>query len=426
MVNSRFGRAIQAVATDEVATEALGIFVAEHKVKLFMVTSVICSLAGSLYVLFLRVPTPANFDVPVLVEMTLMLFLGGQRTLWGAIIGSTIMRLLPEIMGGFKDATTALQGLTLILILLFLPKGLAGKTEELWRERWKPRVRVRAAAAVASNGAGAAQEAVVRESTNSSPVILEAMGLSKRFGGVQAVNDLSFKVQRGHIKAIIGPNGTGKTTAFNLITKVITPDTGQAFFEGVSLKAYKPHEVPRLGIVRTFQTPRLFATMNALENVKVGLHSHLKAGVFSAAFPLGPTQLEERTATARAYALLELVGIAQRADTQADKLPFGERRLLEIARGLAVKPSILLLDEPAAGLNEAEKDRLSALLMQLREAGLTLLLVEHDMRVVMNVADEVLVMNYGEKIADGTPAEIQRNEAVLKAYLGEDTVYAAN
>ncbi|MEK7215027.1 MAG: branched-chain amino acid ABC transporter ATP-binding protein/permease [Chloroflexota bacterium] len=425
LVGSRFGRAIQAISTDELATEAVGIFVAEHKVKLFMVTSVFASLAGSLYVLFLRVPTPANFDVPVLVEMTLMLFLGGQRTLWGAIIGSAIMRLLPEVMGGFHDFTTALQGLTLILILLFLPKGLAGKAEEVWKERLRPRVVMdRYASAQARNGHDASQRFDGR--TAGEGPLLEATGLSKRFGGVQAVSELTFTVPRRKIKAIIGPNGAGKTTAFNLLTKVITPDDGYAFFNGISLKAYKPHEVSRMGMVRTFQTPRLFATMSALENVKVGLHTHLKAGIMNALVPLAGTQREEHDAEERAYALLELTGIALRASTIADKLPFGERRLLEIARGLAVQPSLILLDEPAAGLNETEKDRLSELLLKLRDAGLTLLLVEHDMRVVMNIADEVLVMNYGQKIADGTPAEIQRNDAVLKAYLGEDTVYAAN
>ncbi len=426
LVNSRFGRAIQAISTDETATEALGIFVAEHKVKLFMVTSVFSSLAGSLYVLFLRVPTPANFDVPVLIEMTLMLFLGGQRTLWGAIIGSAIMRLLPEVMGGFHDLTTAFQGLTLILILLFLPKGLAGKAEEVWKERLRPRVVVeRYGSSKAGNGAGRPIDAIAGHLSGEGP-LLEAMGLSKRFGGVQAVNNMSFTVPRRKIKAIIGPNGAGKTTAFNLLTKVISPDEGYAFFNGISLKAYKPHEVARLGMVRTFQTPRLFSTMSALENVKVGLHTHLKAGIINAAVPLAGTMREERNAAGEAYALLELTGIADRAGTLADKLPFGERRLLEIARGLAVRPSLILLDEPAAGLNETEKDRLSQLLLQLRDSGLTLLLVEHDMRVVMNIADEVLVMNYGEKIAEGTPAEVQRNEAVLKAYLGEDTVYAAN
>ena len=428
LVASRFGRAIQAISTDDTAAESVGIPVARHKILLFMFTSVFCSLAGSLYALYLRVPTPAHFDVPVLLELTLMLFLGGQRTLWGALVGATIMGLLPLAMEGFNDYTTALQGLTLMLILLFLPSGLAGKATQIFRS-----IGARGTARQPGPPAAAAVLPPAPESDrhrsdteslkDTSGILLDVQGISKHFGGVAAVQDLSFQVRPGLIKAIIGPNGAGKTTAFNLLTRVFVPDHGQVLFRGLSLQGLRTDQVASLGIARTFQTPRLFGTMSSLENVKVGHHRHLRTGILGGAIPILPaTRAEEKRATQSAWAFLELVGLGARAQTSADNLPFGERRLLEIARALASQPALLLLDEPAAGLNEVEKDRLAALLLSVRTMGTTLLLVEHDMRLVMSLADDIVVMNYGQKIAEGTPLEVRQSEAVLDAYLGRDTV----
>jgi branched-chain amino acid transport system ATP-binding protein len=240
------------------------------------------------------------------------------------------------------------------------------------------------------------------------------------------VSDLSFRVRPGQLKAIIGPNGAGKTTVFNLVTGVIPPDGGEIVFNSTSISSARPYEVAWSGIARTFQTPRLFASMTVLENVMVGHHSRLQSGLTGALFPRAQNRLEERRMLDSSWALLDLVGLGRRADLLADKLPFGERRLLEIARALALQPRLLLLDEPAAGLNEAEKDRLGELLLQLRDGGITLLLVEHNMRLVMRIADEVLVMNHGEKISEGTAAEVQRDAGVLRAYLGENSIHAAS
>jgi branched-chain amino acid transport system permease protein len=451
LVGSRFGRAIRAFGNDEVASEMLGIAVARHKIQLFMITSVFASLAGSLFGLFMRVVTPANFDIPVMVEMVLMLFLGGKETLWGAVIGATILRILPEVMGSFQDYKTLPQGLVFILILLFLPKGLAGVGRDVWRRarglsgerrgatpEWRAE-RVASGEQIGSRsgerlqpgaeGTGAEPLATpalpLAARASASPTLLEASHLSKRFKGLRAVNDLSFGVQRGQLKAIIGPNGAGKTTVFNLLTGVIPPDSGRVVLDGKDVTLASPHDVARLGMGRTFQTPRLFASMSVLENVMVGHHTRLKTGLAGSAFPLPRNRAEERWVMESSHALLELVGLDRRALLRADQLPFGERRLLEIARALALQPLLLLLDEPAAGLNEAEKDRLGELLRRLQQGGLTLLLVEHDMRLVMGIADEVLVMNHGEKIAEGTPSQVQRDEGVLSAYLGEETVSAA-
>jgi branched-chain amino acid transport system ATP-binding protein len=211
---------------------------------------------------------------------------------------------------------------------------------------------------------------------------------------------------------------------FNLLTGVLAPDRGQVSFAGRPLIGLRVDQIASLGVARTFQTPRLFSSLTALDNVLVGCHQQLRGGVASALVPLARTRAEEAAALRQAQALLEFVGIHERSDVLADNLPFGERRVLEIARALASRPRLLLLDEPAAGLNDAEKERLGDLLVQLREAGLTILLVEHDMRLVMRIADEVLVMDHGEKIAEGPPTVVQRDRDVIRAYLGTEPAYA--
>lgn len=254
-----------------------------------------------------------------------------------------------------------------------------------------------------------------------SPDILRVEGISKHFGGIRALHEVSLTVRQGEILGLIGPNGAGKTTLFNILTGLYPPSSGKLWYGSRSMLGMKPHQVLQLGIARTFQNIRLFADMSALENVMVGRHARTHAGVIGAILRNRGTRQEETAIRQRAQELLELVGITRHSNTLAKNLSYGDQRRLEIARALATDPKVLALDEPAAGMNPAERDTLKQLIRTLRDAlGLTLLVIEHDVKLMMSLCDRIAVLDFGEKIAEDIPAQIRTNPRVISAYLGAE------
>lgn len=251
-------------------------------------------------------------------------------------------------------------------------------------------------------------------------MVLKINHISKNFGGISALTDVSFSINEGEIYGLIGPNGAGKTTMFNLITNIFSPSSGEIIFKEDNITGIKPHKITEKGICRTYQNIRLFSQMSALENVMVGGHCRSESGVMRSVFRTKYQRSEEKKLKQNAEELLELVGLIKYRDVLAENLAYGQQRRLEIARALASNPSLLLLDEPAAGMNEKETDSLFDLIKQVQARGITVLIIEHDMPLVMKLCDRITVLNFGKKLAEGTPLEIQNNEAVIEAYLGKE------
>lgn len=408
---TRLGRAMRGVRENELAAEVIGVHTLRTKVIAFTLCAALGGMGGGLYAGGFAYISPDNFNFQRAVEFLSMVLLGGAQSPFGGALGTTLLILLPEWLKEMpsslqfiKDVYLAIYGLAVILIMVFMPEGIWGLLRKSWN-RFKASIPVDT-----SEVAPLDLDIVATETTP----LLKLEGMEKFFGGLRAVDGIDLEVSRGTVHALIGPNGSGKTTTLNVVNGIYKPTGGRIFIDGEDVTLKSPHERAGHGLGRTFQNIRLFPSMPALENVMVGAQRDNN--------PIEPGNAALR---ARALSALRFVGLADKADAIARSLPYGHQRLVEIARALAGHPKLLLLDEPAAGLNQTEKMELVELLKKLRSGhGLTIFLIDHDMGLVEKVSDRITVLNFGKKIAEGTPQEVLRHPDVIAAYLGDSDAAA--
>jgi branched-chain amino acid transport system permease protein len=404
---TKLGRAMQAVRDNELAANVVGVNGYATKVAAFTLSAVLGGLGGALFAGGFAYVSPDQFSFSESVVFLTMVLLGGAAAPAGAVLGTGLLILLPEGLRFLKSVYLAVYGAAVILIMVFMPDGIWGYAMAMWRRLLPERP---------GDPGFIAPLPLTRETAREDgSVILSVNQLSRHFGGLKAVDQVDLGIRRNSVHALIGPNGSGKSTLLNVLNGILPPTEGTVTFDGVDITRLPPHRRAAEGVGRTFQNIRLFSAMSILDNVMVGAE---RPGHALPALPRGHGRGSE--VECQALAALDFVGLASRAGAAVGSLSYGHQRRVEIARALAGSPKLLLLDEPGAGLNHVEKDELVRLLKRLKGHGLTILIIDHDMAMVEQVADHITVLNFGRRIADGTPAEVLRHPDVIAAYLGAE------
>ncbi|MDR3455377.1 MAG: branched-chain amino acid ABC transporter ATP-binding protein/permease [Rhodoferax sp.] len=414
LLDSRTGRAIRSLRTGSQMAEAMGVDTLRYKIGIFLIAALFASVSGWLFAHYQRTVNPSPFGLNMGIEYLFMTVLGGAGYVWGAVTGAALTKLLedqlqvllPRLFGTSGSYEIIVFGIVLVLVLKYLPDGVWSFVARRLPKKQRP------------NDWGNAARLEERAKPAPGDLVLDVRTVRKQFGGLTAVNDISFSIRAGQIVGLIGPNGAGKSTTFNLITGVLGLTAGEVRFRGDVVSGLPSREIARRGVSRTFQHVKMIPDMTVLENVALGAHLRGHRGALSAMLRLD--RPEEQRLLREAAHQLQRVGMGDSLHELAGNLAMGPQRLLEIARALCSDPALLLLDEPAAGLRHKEKQALAGVLRQLRAEGMSILLVEHDMDLVMDVTDHIVVMEFGTHLMEGTPAEVQQSPAVRAAYLGTE------
>ncbi|SDI44512.1 branched-chain amino acid ABC transporter ATP-binding protein/permease [Paenibacillus naphthalenovorans] len=427
--HSRLGRALFALREDELAASVAGVDLFKTKMLAFAICSTLGGIGGALYASGYGYISPDVFIFEQSVTFFAMLITGGADSIIGALVGTILLTWLPEWLRSFKEYYLAIYGGLIIVFLIFLPNGIWGVVSGLYGRLIKKKSRggspekAGAIKFVEGKSLSYLEQANAATPIREDQVIFEVKGLKKHFGGVKAVDGVNFNVKKGDVHVLIGPNGSGKTTVINVLSGIYTATEGIVKYREKEITNHKPHLIVQMGAARTFQNIRLFPELSVIDNVMIGQHTRTKANLFHVMLNSRSAREEERKIRARAEEALAFVGFDNYFE-KVKNLSYGQQRLVEIARALAAEPDLLFLDEPAAGMNPEETQELIKLIKRMNELGITMLLIEHDMQLVSQVADYITVLDFGKKISEGSVEQVLNDPEVIKAYLGEEFVRA--